>query len=262
MSNESFRQMSPLVLDALTVLRNDYATEDFTTFATKLDAISQKCITLGLSQDLELVQGVLFRGQYLMKTGTSASVTLQGFTDLLPNARNIPQATLAADRKRTKALNKLASKTATPGQSATAFAASQAASMAAASTAPLRGPLTLPLLTGMAAGGASSQGGARKHGSSYKGGKGGGGGGGGHAAASAPRPPPSAKAAQERLDYNKDIQAKQQAITYDPQGNFCKDCDRNNRTPHHYFRACAFSMCHNCQRGGHRRTKCPFPAYP
>ena len=84
----------------------------------------------------------------------------------------------------------------------------------------------------------------------------------GGGAAAAPPSVPSTQAAQARLDYNKQLQAKQQAMTSDPNGNVCRDCEKAGRAPHHYFKECAFSECYRCKRGGHRAPVCTFPKFP
>ena len=100
--------------------------------------------------------------------------------------------------------------------------------MAASSTTPALaypGTVTLPQSPASqgAAGAAGSA--APVSGRSGKGGRGGSSGGRqpGGGAAAAPPSVPSTQAAQARLDYNKQLQAKQQAMTSDPNGNVCRE---------------------------------------
>eukprot|EP00752_Nemacystus_decipiens_P013074 g11563.t1 len=148
-----------------------------------------------------------------------------------------------AEPKKVEAMNKIAGKNLSISGTAAKVASARPASAAASTTTPAPSSgswaVSLPLQSAAAAGSVTSKSGGKAR----KGAKTGG-------------------APGSAWDYNKALQAKQEAITFDPNGHFCQDCAKAGRSPHHYFKDCAYSECYRCKRGGHRAPKCTFPPYP
>ena len=261
-------QMHQPILSALSVLRDETGTLTWFDFLRTLDVLTAKTITLGLIEDRTMLDLLRHRGNLLIrKNGDPRSVLLL-FADMLPNHRRVPKSILKRDAETLKQMNKVAEKNLGKGGHGAQVAAAQQSFAAASSTTPALaypGAVTLPLPSPASQGAAGAAGSAAPgSGRSGKGRRGGSSGGRqpGGGAAAAPPSVPSTQAAQARLDYNKLLQAKQQAMTSDPNGNVCRDCEKAGRTAHHYFKECAFSECYRCKRGGHRAPMCTFPKFP
>ena len=79
------------------------------------------------------------------------------------------------------------------------------------------------------------------------------GGRGGSAAGGAPRVP-SARATQEKNDFNNALRARQEAFLPSPTNAVCPTCQTHGRNAHHQPYKCAYNECAKCKRGGHRDT--------
>lgn len=217
-------QMHPHIAAALDVLRNESGLENWYTFSVKLDTLIRKTITIGLPADRLLLDGIQYRGVQLLRASAPPDRVLRVFTEMLPNDRNVAPAILARDREALKSLNKMAVKNFGSGGGAVQAAAAQGGLHCgvfyyACPQVSNWGPLTLPLsapLPFQIASTAPAQGAAR---APRKAGRGGGRQQGGGASAQPPAKPPAkptAKQMQERDDYNKALNARQQALTFDP----------------------------------------------
>ena len=185
------------------------------------------------------------------------------FAEMLPNHRRVPKSILKRDIEKLKQINKITGKD-LKAATAHKWRAAQQSFVAASSTTSARaypGTIAIARVSGSRGGGLGRRGGLRPIRQRPPGGNSGGRQQGGGAAA-VPPSVPFTQAAQARLDYNKQLQATQQAMTSDSNGNFCRDCDKAGRTAHHYFKECAFSEGYRCKRGGHRAPAYTLPKFP
>eukprot|EP00752_Nemacystus_decipiens_P007884 g7044.t1 len=224
-------EMHQPILSALDVLRDETGDLTWFDFTSKLDVLTSKTITLGLVEDRTMLDLIRHRGDILIRKNGDPRRVLMLFAETLPNHRRVSRFILKRDVEKLKQINKIAGKNLGKGGHGAQVVAAQQSFVAASATTPalasaLPGTVTLSLQS------ASSQGAAGAAGSAVassaradKGRRGPKSGGRPHGGGAGAAPPsvPSTQAAQARLDYNKQLQAKQQAMTSDPNGNFCHD---------------------------------------
>lgn len=271
--------------DILKIVRNAGHQYTYHDLRPYLVSLHQLCYTLGLDKRRLAVESIVKRSDDLIHERGDASLVLQLITDWIPDPRSRHAAALKTkDRSKMDKLWKargghssasivaalqgswgggampaptLGGSLAQPAAGGAPLALSFPAVTPQAAGAPFTagmslGSLTLPLASKQQGKQGNARGtGAQKRGRS-KGGKG----------RSLPAGVPSTQQAQDRADYNNQLKALQQAALPHPNGYHCSNCAGQGRTAHHTALECAYTECHNCQRGGHRSKFCVFPKYP
>ncbi|CAM9477707.1 unnamed protein product [Pylaiella littoralis] len=211
----------------------------------------------------------------MVEQGGHPAAVLRVFSEMLPNKRHVSRETTFRDRGKLRDINKLHSASTAVSGAAHGYpgpshlAAHHAARVAASSTAPqprsrgssVRGgggryssagtSVPLPFTPSVLPPTATARRPAHQGGSARGNGRG----------ASAPPPPPSNAAAADRKRYTDKLRENQQAMTSSPNADRCHNCADKGRVDLHHHKACAFSLCRRCKRGGHRAVDCTFPPY-
>lgn len=264
------RQMSAVLLPAVKTLRNLSGLATWVDFDLHLRAAVDLTFDLGLEEERHILETTMFRGQRLLDGGADPRQVLFMFTEKLPNAHGVDQATLDRDL--------MALKVIVEASGGFTGAADRGSGLATAAAFAPRN-LPPPLSTNVRAVQPSTTPcqdprprGAWTHTPPVA----------AYGAVAVPAPPPHVvprsqrrgdklnagmggkgfqgpsilQDVKERQRFNHRLQALQQ--TYPPVegGPTCNACKRLSRNPNHHHKLCAFSLCSRCKLGGHRSSAC------
>ncbi|CAN0308590.1 unnamed protein product [Pylaiella littoralis] len=269
-----------LVVEVAKIWRNSRGKFDWSDLHHALHATAMHAVDMGLTRDQRILEKFMFRRICVLRKFSCPKLTLAVFTDKLLNKRGVDKAQLDQDSKDARALQKAFG--VAGGASAAGGGASHSSRSRGGLTSPApmhfgggalpqhggprlsayvpstRGggsrsagfgvgqPVMLPLVPGAPGGQPGSKG--RGAGRTAPGGD--------HTSSQ----PLSGRARSAVADFNGIMQDAQQQFVPVPNGSTCDKCANANpaKNPHHEFRACAFSLCSRCKRGGHRAKVCPF----
>lgn len=264
--------MNAVLVPAVKTLRNARGLATWVDFDSQLRAATELTFDLGLEEERRILETTMFRGQRLLDGGADPRQVLFMFTEKLPNAHGVDQATLDRDLRALKAIVEASGGSigvSGGGDGLVASPAHAPVSLAPPLLAngrpdhppmmPYQGPPPHGAWTRSppvaAYGAAAAQ--PRPHMLPRGQGRGGrsNAGMGGRGAQGPPAFHPD-RDQRKRQRFNHRLEAQQQTYPAIPGGPICENCKRASRNPNHDHTLCAFSVCRRCKLAGHRASMC------